>query len=301
MARMRMHAEEVLTDAQLVRRLLADQFPHWADLAVVPVESSGTDHDIYRLGDTLAARLPRIGWATGQAAKEARWLPRLAPALPVAVPRHVAHGRPGAGYPFEWSVCSWLPGRPADRSADTVAAAVDVAGFVNALRAVDTAGAPARAPGSRGGPLAHADDGVRAAIAQLADCFGDRFDADAALRIWDDALAAPTWTGPERWLHGDLLPGNLLMADGRLTGVIDFGTLNVGDPACDLQPAWNLFTGAARERFLAELGTDDASRRRGRGWVVRQTTVALPYYRDTNPGMVRQASYALDQVLAEAM
>jgi aminoglycoside phosphotransferase (APT) family kinase protein len=289
-----MHPDEIETDVGLVRRLLAGQFPQWADLAIAQVDSYGTDHDIYRLGDELAARLPRIGWATRQAAKEREWLPRLAPQLTLAVPVQLAMGHAAEGYPFAWSVYVWLPGENANGTIDDLdRAAVDLARFVEALRAVDTTGAHRRSPGARGAPLGELDDAVRRSIAEL----GDRIDGVAALRSWNESLEAPAWSGDEVWVHGDLLPGNLLVVDGRLSAVIDFGSLNVGDPACDLQPAWNVFAGASRERFRAELQVDDASWLRGRGWALCQAVLALPYYWDTNAGMVRQASNALAQVL----
>lgn len=293
--KVRMHADEVHTDVTLVRRLLAGQFPRWANLPVEPVESYGTDHDIYRLGEHLSVRLPRIAWAAGQAAKETRWLPKLAPHLPLAVPVPLALGRPGEGYPFDWSVYEWLPGEDANGTvADLDQAAVDLAGFVTALQNVDTAGAHPRPAGGGGGPLAQHDEHVRQSVAQLAD----RVDGKAILRSWQESLQAPVWDGPQVWVHGDLLPGNLLMVDGRLSAVIDFGGLNVGDPACDLQPAWYLFDGASRARFRDELGVDDATWLRGRGWALC-AVAALVYYRDTNPGMVRQATRTLARVLAD--
>jgi aminoglycoside phosphotransferase (APT) family kinase protein len=296
MAAAKMHADEVDTDVALVRRLLAAQFPHWADLSIDLVDSYGTDHDIYRLGDDLAARLPRIGWATRQAAKEAEWLPKLAPHLPLAIPTQLARGQPAEGYPFEWSVYEWLPGENAIGTIDDLdQAAIDLAAFVRALRRIDWSGAHPRSPGSRGGPLAELDEPVRRSIAEL----GDRIDGEAAVRSWEESLHASAWHGPDVWVHGDLLPGNLLVLDGRLAGVIDFGCLNVGDPACDLQPAWNVFAGPNRARYRAELEVDDASWLRGRGWALFQAVVALPYYWDTNPGMIRQASHALAQVLAD--
>lgn len=295
----KMHADEVATDVPLVRRLIAGQFPQWAELPITPVDSYGTDHAIYRLGDGLSVRLPRIGWATKQAAREATWLPRLAPHLPLAIPVQVAVGRPAEGYPYAWSVYEWLPGANANGTLDDLEqAAVDLAAFVSALRRVDTTGAHQRSTGSRGSPLANLDDQVRKSIADL-EAHG-RIDAAAALAAWEESLHAPVWAGPEVWVHGDLLPGNVLVVDGRLSAIIDFGCLNVGDPACDLQPAWNLFAGASRERFRAELDVDDASWLRGRGWVLFQTVAALAYYWDTNPGMVRQATHALRQVLADA-
>lgn len=189
----------------------------------------------------------------------------------------------------------WLPGENANGTiADLDRAAVDLAAFVNALRQVDTAGAPPRPLQSRGGPLHEGDAEVRRSIREL----GDRIDGDAALHSWEESVNVPVWDGDEVWVHGDLLPGNLLVVDGRLSAVIDFGGLNVGDPACDLQPAWNMLAGGSRLRFRAELDVDDASWLRGRGWALYQAVVALPYYWNTNRGMVRQASHALAQVLA---
>ncbi|MFI7430384.1 aminoglycoside phosphotransferase family protein [Micromonospora sp. NPDC049836] len=297
MTRIKMHADEVQTDVELVRRLLAGQFPHWAARPLRLVPSYGTDHDIYRLGADLAVRLPRIGWATNQAAREAEWLPRLAPHLPLAVPVPLAMGRPAEGYPFDWSVYEWLPGENANGTLhDLDRAAVDLAGFIAALRRVDPSGAYPRGRGSRGADLVELDEGVRDAVRRL----GDRVDGGAVLRAWQESLDAPAYDGPGVWVHGDLLPGNLLVVDGRLAAVIDFGGLNVGDPACDLQPAWNVFTGASRARFRAELAVDDAGWLRGRGWALLQAVLALPYYWDTNPGIVRQASHALREVLADA-
>lgn len=296
MGALKMHADEVDTDVALVRRLLAGQYPRWADLAIEPVVSYGTDHDIYRLGDHLAARLPRIGWATDQAAKEATWLPKLAPHLPLTVPVQLAMGDPAEGYPFEWSVYEWLPGENANGTIDDLdQAAVDLAAFVKALRQIDATDAHPRPPGSRGAPLMERNEQVIQSIGEL----GDRIDGRAALHSWEESVKAPRWAGEEVWVHGDLLPGNLLVVGGRLSAVIDFGCLNVGDPACDLLAAWNVFAGESRTRYRAELQADDSSWLRGRGWALCQAVVALPYYWDTNPGMIRQASHALAQVLAD--
>ncbi len=296
MGAVKMHADEVETNVVLVRRLLAGQFPHWSAMPVTLVDSCGTDHDIYRLGDDLSVRLPRIGWATQQAAREADWLPKLAPHLPLAIPAPLAIGHSAEGYPYDWSVYAWLPGDNANGTIeDLEQAAVDLAGFVRALRGVDTAGAHERAPHSRGAPLAELDEFVRRSVAQL----GNQIDGGTVLRLWQESLDAPMWNGPDLWLHGDLLPGNLLVVDGRLSAVIDFGGLNVGDPACDLQPIWNVFDGVSRARYLAELDVDEASWHRGRGWTIYQAVTGLAYYWHTNPGMVRQTAHALAQVLAD--
>ncbi len=294
MARVKMHADEVQTDAALVHRLLKTQFPEWVGLSVEFVDSYGTDHDIYRLGDGLSIRMPRIEWATKQAEKEREWLQKIAPHVPLDVPVQVGMGKPGEGYPFDWSIYEWLPGDNANGTIDDLdQAAIDLAAFIRALRLVEVEGAHVRPIGARGGPLVECDRQVRRSIVEL----GDRIDGAAATQLWEESLAAPSWDDKEVWVHGDLLPGNLLVVEGRLSAVIDFGGLNVGDPACDLQPAWNSFAGSSRLRFRFELGVDDASWLRGRGWALYQAVSALSYYWDSNPGMIRQASNALDQIL----
>lgn len=209
----------------------------------------------------------------------------------------LALGHPAEGYPFDWSVYTWLPGENANGTInDLDRAAIDLATFIKALRQVDTTGAPVRPPYRRGGPLAEGDEQVRQSVKQL----GDRIDGEATLRSWEASLDTPAWGGEEVWVHGDLLPGNLLVVNGRLSAVIDWGGLNVGDPACDLQPAWNVFAGDSRLRFRDELEVDEASWLRGRGWALYQAVSALAYYWDTNPGMIRQTSHALAQVLADS-
>ena len=251
---------------------------------------------MYRLGDHLAARFPRRQWVTDQAPKEAVWLPKLAPHLPLALPVQLAMGHPAEGYSFNWSVYTWLPGENANGTInDLDRAAVDLATFIKALRQVDTTGAPVRPPHRRGGPLVEGDEQVQQSVKQL----GGRIDGEATLRSWKASLDTSAWGGEEVWVHGDLLPGNLLVVNGRLSAVIDWGSLNVGDPACDLQPAWNVFAGDSRLRFRDELEVDDASWLRGRGWALYQAVSGLAYYWDTNPGMIRQASHALAQVLAD--
>jgi aminoglycoside phosphotransferase (APT) family kinase protein len=295
----RMHAGEVDTDGSLVRRLLSTQFPQWGDLAIDPVHSAGTDNAIYRLGDDMAVRLPRIQWATWQVEKEHRWLPGLAPHLPLAIPVPLAKGRPAEGYPWDWSVYTWLEGEDAsiDRIADPRQAATDLAQFVAALQRIDPRGGPQ--PGAhnsgRGLPLGTRDDDTRAAIARL----DAMLEANAVTAAWDAALQAQAWEGPPVWIHGDLQSGNLLVERGRLGAVIDFGCLGVGDPACDLIVAWNLFSGENREAFRAALAVDDATWARGRGWALSVALIFIPYYWDTNPVGVAGARRAIDEVLAD--
>jgi aminoglycoside phosphotransferase (APT) family kinase protein len=289
-----MHADEVDTDVSLVRRLLTAQFPHWADLPIEPVPSAGTDHALYRLGDDMAVRLPRIGWATGQAEKERQWLSRLAGQLPLAIPVPLAKGTPGESYPWDWSVYRWLKGESAtiERIADPSQAATDLAHFIAALQRIDPAGGP---PAGRGVPLAMRDAATREAIAALRGMI----DVDAVTAVWEDALGAPVWHGPPVWVHGDLLPGNLLVERGRLSAVIDFGGLGLGDPACDLMVAWGLFSGESRDVFRASLSVDDATWARGRGHALSWALIFIPYYLDTNPVGVAAALHVIDEVLAD--
>ncbi|HET6261216.1 MAG TPA: aminoglycoside phosphotransferase family protein, partial [Chloroflexia bacterium] len=258
----KMHPNEVDTDVALVRRLLAAQFPHWADLPLEPVPSAGTDNAIYRLGDDMAVRLPRIEWATAQVDKEHRWLPLLAPHLPLAIPVPLAKGAPGEGYPWRWSVYRWLEGENAtvESITDLRQAARDLAEFVAALQRIDATPGPPPGPHNfgRGEPLAMRDARTRAAIADLQEHgILDSYTLTAVAEAWDAALQSPAWEGPPVWIHGDLQPGNLLAVEGRLRAVIDFGGLGVGDPACDLIVAWNFLPPESREVYRAALAVDD--------------------------------------------
>ncbi len=299
MATGKMHADEVDTDASLVRRLLADQFPPWADLPIEPVESSGTDNAIYRLGEDMAVRLPRIPGGTGTIDKELRWLPELAPMLPVAISQPLAKGSPGHGYPWHWSVHRWLDGESVnvERMADPVGLGQDLGGFVAAMQRIDAAEAPmAGRDGSRGLPLAQRDAATREAVAQLDGVI----DSPAVTAAWDAAVRAPTWRRRGVWIHGDLLSGNVLVdGSGRLSAVIDFGCMVVGDPACDVMAAWTLFPAEGREAFRSALEVDDATWARGRGWALSFALIALPYYMDTNPVFVRDARHVIREVLAD--
>ena len=290
----KMHAGEVETDASLVRRLLASQFPHWAGLAIEPVASAGTDNAIYRLGDELAVRMPRISWAVGQVEREQRWLPLLAPLLPVAIPVPIARGEPAEIYPWQWSVYRWLDGEnpPVDGLSDAGSLATELAEFIAALQRVDVLDGPAA---GRGAPLSKRDDPTRAAI----DALHGMIDTSAAAAAWGKALQAPAWTGRPKWVHGDLAPGNLLLVEGRLNAVIDFAGVGVGDPACDVMVAWNLLPARSRGEFRSALQVDDATWERGRGWALSVALIQLPYYHRTNPQLAASARYTIAEVLAD--
>jgi aminoglycoside phosphotransferase (APT) family kinase protein len=295
----KMHADEVDTDVSLVTRMVAAQFPRWADLPIEPVPSAGTDNAIYRLGDDMAVRLPRVPQATAPLDKEREWLPKLAPLLPLAVPVPLAKGLPAEDYPWDWSVYRWLRGETAiiERITDQRQVATDLAQFLAALQRVDLTGGPS--PGAhnffRGVPLAMRDAPTRTAIASL----NGAIDVAAVTAAWESALCAPERQRSPVWIHGDLSPGNLLVEQGRLSAVIDFGCLGIGDPACDLTIAWTLLTGEARDTFRAALSVDDATWARGRGWALSWALIALPYYLHTNPVIVRDARRTIAEVLAD--
>jgi aminoglycoside phosphotransferase (APT) family kinase protein len=295
----KMHADELDIDRSLVARLLAEQFPQWADLPLTPVASAGTDNALFRLSADMAARLPRVAEASSDVDKEHCWLPRLAPQLPLAVPLPLARGRPGAGYPWSWSVGRWLDGEDAQRQRviREDRAARDLAAFIAALQRLAAEGWPPPAPpaGPRGVPLATRDAPTRAAIAALSG----QLDTDAVTSAWEAALQAPAWPGPPVWTHGDLLPGNLLVQEGRISAVIDFGCLGVGDPACDLIVAWALLSPRTRDMFRAVLSVDEATWGRGRGWALSIGLIALPYYQHTNPVFAATARRMIAEVLAD--
>jgi aminoglycoside phosphotransferase (APT) family kinase protein len=258
----------------LARRLIDSQFPQWSDLPIAPVALDGWDNRTFRLGSELTIRLPTGDWYAKQVDKEQRWLPVLAPQLPLAIPAPVAKGEPDDDYPYPWSVYRWLDGEPAAvaRAIDLTAFASTLAGFLNALRRVDPAGGPP--PGEhnffRGGPLITYEGEALEAI----DALGDEIPRDAVMRVWDDAMAT-SWERDPVWVHGDVAAGNLLVRDGRLAAVLDFGSSGVGDPACDVVIAWTFLSGPGRDRFRAELDVDDATWSRGRGWGLWKALITL--------------------------
>lgn len=288
-----MHNEEVHIDAALVRRLVAEQFPRWADLPIRAVRSTATVNAIYRLGDQLYARLPRVEEWARDLDKEWRWLPRLAPRLSLRIPEPVGKGQPAGSYPFSWAIYRWIEGQPYSDEIvdDEYRAARDLAQFVVELRRIDPGGAP------RGGrkPLRELDLATRAAIESSREVI----DSDAATVAWEGALQAPAWRGTLAWIHGDLLRPNVLVHGGRLCAVIDFGGAGVGDPAADVIAAWSVFGHAGRRAFRDSLDVDDGTWNRARGFALHQAAMIIPYYAETNPGFVALAKRTVEEVLAD--
>jgi aminoglycoside phosphotransferase (APT) family kinase protein len=298
MTKSNMHADAVEIDVSLVRRLVAAQFPEWADLPIRPVASGGWDNRTFHLGEHMSVRLPSAAPYALQVAKEHRWLPQLAPRLPLPIPVPLAIGAPAEGYPWPWSVYRWLEGEPAtiERIADLSEFAIALAQFLIALQRIDATGGPP--PGRhnffRGGPLAIYDGETWRAMATL----GGRIDADAVTAVWQAALAS-VWRGAPVWVHGDVSAGNLLVKEGRLGAVIDFGSSAVGDPACDLAIAWTLLEGESRDAFRAALPLDRATWARGRGWTLWKGLITLAEHLNTNPLEADKARRVIDAVLAD--
>lgn len=289
------HAEEIVTDEALARRLIAAQFPHWAALPIARVRANSTDNDMYRLGGDLAVRLPRRAGAVTPMAKEHDWLPKLAPLLPAPTPLPRAQGAPMEDYPYPWSVVNWIDGEPPPERVNDRAFARDLAMFVRALHAIDASAGPA--PGAhnfwRGVPLLLRDANMR----ERFDWLSDLPDIGAIVLEWRKALLLPPWRGAPTWIHGDLQRGNLLMRDGRLAGVIDWSALGVGDPAGDLAVAWSLFGPDARDEYRAVMNVDDATWARGRAWALIEGVLALSYYRGKNEVIAQAGRQVIDAVL----
>jgi aminoglycoside phosphotransferase (APT) family kinase protein len=286
-------------DASLARRLIDRQFPQWSQLPVAAVEFDGWDNRSFRLGSELVVRLPSGDWYAQQVEKEQRWLPVLAPRLPLPVPVPVARGEPGSGFPYRWSVYRWLEGETASRAriADLPGFAAALAGFLRGLGRIDATGGPA--PGEhnffRGGPLAtYAEETVRAI-----ETLGDEVPRAAVERVWEDAMRT-AWDRDPVWFHGDVATGNLLVRDGRLAAVLDFGSSGVGDPACDTVIAWTFLSGVSRARFRAELGVDPGTWSRGRGWALWKALISLVGHLEDDSPDAALARRDVEQVVADA-
>jgi aminoglycoside phosphotransferase (APT) family kinase protein len=293
------HGEPPVIDVSLMRRLIDTQFPQWSHLPIAAVEFDGWDNRTFRLGSELTVRVPSGPWYAQQVDKEQRWLPVLAPQLPLPIPTPVAKGDPGSGFPYSWSVYRWIEGALASKVPieDLTGFATTLAGFLNALGRVDATGGPG--PGEhnfhRGGPLATYEGEALEAI----DALGDEVPREAVKRVWDDAMTT-SWDRDPVWFHGDVATGNLLVRDRRLAAVLDFGTSGVGDPACDTVIAWTLFSGASRARFRAELGVDAGTWSRGRGWGLWKALITLVDHLERDaPQAAAVSRRDIDQILGD--
>ena len=293
---MKMHKGEVDLDADIVRALLTQQRAELADLPLRRVASTGTVNALFRLGDELVVRLPLVEEWSADIDHEWQWLPWLSDRITsLRLPEPVFKGRPNARYPFAWSIYRWIEGAPYDEKLvdDEAAAARALARFVLELRSIPVEeGTP---PGGRD-PLLELDEETREAIR---DADG-AIDAGAAMTVWEGSLAAPVWAGEPVWIHTDLLRPNLLVHDGRLEAVIDFGGVGVGDPASDLTAAWATFGPIGRRAYRDALQPDHGTWARGRGIALHQAAMIIPYYAETNPGFVELARRTVGRILDDA-
>ena len=285
-------------DVPLARRLVDSQFSLWSDLPITEVEADGWDNRTFRLGRELTVRLPSGDWYAKQVEKEQRWLPVLALELPLPIPSPVALGAPDAGFPYPWSVYGWLEGELASKAPidDLGAFATTLAGFLNALGRIDATDGPR--PGEhnffRGGPLATYEEEALQALEAL----GDEVPRDEVNRAWEDAMTT-SWERAPVWLHGDVASGNLLVRDGRLAAVLDFGSSGVGDPACDVVIAFTFLSGASRDRFRAALDVDAATWSRGRGWGLWKALISLVGHLENDSPDAALARRDIEQILAD--
>jgi aminoglycoside phosphotransferase (APT) family kinase protein len=304
-----LHNDELHIDEDVVRRMVADQLPEYASAPVRRLSTSGSSNSLFRLGDDLLVRLPRQPGGASSILKEARWLPQLQNSLPVAVPEVVAVGEPGNGYPEHWSVVRWVHGEhptaagPGTGFRDRLAR--DLAGVVRALRELEVppkARQDAALRWYRAGSLTAIDSDIRAYAEQCRAIPDLDLDIDAALLVWDEAMAVAAGTSDPgtHWLHGDLLAENLLVRNGRLAAVLDFGGLAVGDPTVDLVTAWELLDSDARALFRTEIGVDDRTWILGRAWALAIAVMTFPYYWRTMPDRCTGRLALAQQVLLDA-
>lgn len=293
-----MNSQRVVIDVSLVRRLIASQFPQWKELSIDPVATSGWDNRTFHLGQDMSIRLPSAADYELQVEKEHQWLPQLALGLPIPIPTPLAMGKPEYGYPWKWSIYRWLDGETAASAkiGDLVEFATDLANFLIALHRIDTTGGPLPGLHSffRGGSLSVYDNETRRSIAALKD----KIDAASATEVWEAALST-SWKNPPVWVHGDISAGNLLVRGGKLSAVIDFGQLAIGDPACDLAINWTLFHGKSRAAFQKMLPLDRGTWARARGWTLWKALVVAAGLTNPNNSESKQCWRIIEEVIAD--
>ena len=289
----KMHANEFNVDLNLVKGLINEQFPEYSMLAISPLNSVGTVNNIYRLGDEFYIRLPRVmDWIDID--KELKWIPHLASHLTLKIPEPIAMGQPNASYPAKWAIYRWINGSEYSDELihDEGEAAKDLSNFVNELRAIEV---PIDAPKAGRSPLLDLNKKTIEAI----EAAKDVLDVDRVISAWEDSCQASVWSGHAVWIHADLLRTNLLVNSGRLTAVIDFGSVGVGDPAFDLIPAWSIFSSSGRKIFQYHINENKDTWLRARGYALHQALLIIPYYRETFPKFVNHAKKTINEILQD--
>ena len=298
----KMHENELEIDEKLVLGLVKNQCPQWAKLPLKPIASSGTDNALFRLGNEYVVRLPRIEWSPGSIDKninkEWEWLPKIAKLLNTPISEPLFKGEPSNNYPWLWTITKWNEGNNPDFEEENEYAllAKDLAVFLNELHTIELANGPFS---RRGIPLKTKalDEETRKALSELEG----EIDIQSTTLLWDHLSNIPYWSKNPLWVHGDFLPGNILVQNHRLSAVIDFSDVGIGDPACDLVIAWSLLNASSRRIFRENLDRiDDDTWERGRGWALSIALIMLPYYKNSNPVLAKLARRMIEQVLSEA-
>jgi aminoglycoside phosphotransferase (APT) family kinase protein len=286
---------ELEISVALVSQLIAEQFPQWADLPIRPVAVSGWDNRTFHLGDNMSVRLPSGQEYAAQVAKEQTWLPILAQQISIPISQPIAMGQPSQDYPFCWSVYRWIDGRSANMlnsdELDLNMIAVQLAEFLDEIHQIDSTGGPVT---DRGGSPIFYDDEARATIMQLHNLI----DTDMATIVWDAAIES-AWHKPAVWAHGDLSSGNILVKNRQLCAVIDFGSITIGDPACDLVIAWTFLHGESREIFKKLVNLDDDTWARARGWALWKAMITVVVMQDKSSAQAVVQFAIINDILDE--
>ncbi|TXI92912.1 MAG: aminoglycoside phosphotransferase family protein [Neisseriales bacterium] len=296
----KMHENEFLINESMVQKLLDEQCPFLANLPLTPIPSTGTEHTLFRLGKDYIIRLPRVEWSIESVnktiEKEFKWVPQLAKSLKMSIAEPIFKGKPANDYPWSWTIAKWNDGHNPDfeKADEYNLLAKDLAYFLNDLHSVTLPNGPLS---RRGLPLLKLDIETKKAIAELEG----EINTQTVTELWTQLLNIPIWNHSHVWVHGDFLPGNILVKNNRLNAVIDFSDLGVGDPACDLIIAWSLFNSASRQLFRTYLeNIDNDTWERGRGWALSIALIMLPYYKYSNPTMATLARIMINNVINNA-
>lgn len=278
-----MHENEFEIDEKLVYKLLKNQCPHWAKLSLRTINSSGTDNALFRLGNEYVIRLPRVEWAPGSIStninKEHKWLPKLAKFLKIPISAPIFKGVPDNDYPWLWTIIPWNEGdNPSfEKYNEYELLAKDLAHFLNEIHEIRLPNGP---NSRRGAPLKELNEETKKAIKELEG----EINIQSITSLWDKLSCLPSWSEEPVWIHGDFLPGNILIQNNRLNAVIDFSDVGMGDPACDLVVSWSLLNAHSRKIFRENLrNIDNNTWERGRGWALSIAVIMLSYYKSSNP------------------
>ena len=288
----------MIINVNLVQSLIQEQFPEWSHLEIKPVECQGWDNRTFLLGDSMLVRLPSAACYSDKVLKEQKWLPKLAPYLPLAIPTPVALGKPNVEYPWNWSIYKWIEGQTVSDTTvqDQKQLARDLAYFLHALQCIDTTGGPMAGAHNfyRGGLLQMYDNEVEQALQKLTN----RIDTKLCAQIWNEALSS-VWSKTLVWVHGDIAVGNLLVKNGRFCAVIDFGGVAIGDPACDYVIAWNFFDYESREIFKKAVSADEGTWSRARGWALWKALIVVAQLPGADASQQEKSRKILEKIIKE--